>query len=198
MSDNSTRTPNFSGKFFTIQETLFTNREKGFKDVLFVFSSGKREAVKEYLWLKFLWSQLTKEEYQLFLATLGYKEEKKWAFLRLLNSKSKKLLRNRLIHLESLLGDKESTKSRLEGYYRLRIEIRQETRRLPRVPKYSGYIKSPSAVGSKSLVRRSLDEMVGHTPLDYEDIITWYHLLSVDTVPLFLGQAKLSGPDENQ
>ena len=198
MSDNSTRTPNFRGKFFTIQETLFTNREKGTKDVLLVFSSGKREAVKEYLWLKFLWSQLSKEEYLLFLATLRPKEEKKWAFLRLLTSTSKKELRNRLVKLEKLLGDKESTKSRLEGYYRLRIEILKETRRLPKVPKFSGYIKSPSAVGTKSLVRRSLDEMVGNTPDDYEDKISWYHLLSVDSVPLFLGQAKLSGPEENK
>lgn len=197
MSDNSTRTPNFKGKFFTTQVTLFTNREKGLKDVLLVFSSGKREAVREYLWLKFLWSQLSSDEYLLFLATLSNKEEKKWAFLRLLTTKSKKLLRRRLIHIETLLGEKDSSKSRLEGYYRLRIEIRKEVRRLPKVPKFSGYIKSPSAVGTKSLVRRSLDEMVGNTPDDYEDKITWYYLLSVDSVPLFLGQAKLSGPDEN-
>lgn len=191
MSDYSTRTPNFKGSFFTMQETLFTNREKGFQDVLLVFSSGKREAVKEYLWLKFLWSQLSKDEYLLFLSTLSPKEDKKWAFLRLLKPNSKKELRNRLIKLETLLEKKVSSKDRLRGYYRLRIEIRKETRRLPKVPKYSGYIKSPSAVGNKSLVRRSLDEMIEHSSFDYDEIKSWYYLLSVDSVPLFLGQAVI-------
>lgn len=189
MNDNSTNLPNFSGGFHRFEITLFTNREKSTKDVLLVLSSGKREAVLKFLWLKFLHSQLSRLEYELFIASLSDKDEKKWAFLRLLTTDiSKSELRKRLIRIEKLIGEKESSKIRLQGYYRLRIEIRKEIRRLPKVKPFSGYIKSPSAAGSKRTLVRHLDEMVTHDDiLSQDELFSWYSLLSVGNVPL-LGQ----------
>jgi hypothetical protein len=193
MSDISTRKPKFGGSFFTYEVEVSTDREKGIKDVLLVFSSGKREAILEYLWLKFLWSQLTKDEFLLFILTLSPKDEKKWAFLRMLTFESKKTLRTRLNRIETIFGGTVSTKERLPGYFRLRIEILKETRRLPKVPKYSGYVKSPSSVGSKRPVRRFLDEMVANDKnIVEENEFSWFDLLRVDQVLLFQGQWVIS------
>jgi DNA polymerase III delta prime subunit len=188
--------PKFNGRFYSWRVTLATQETKGTKDVLLVFSSGKREAVKEYLWLKFLWNQLSKEEFLLFIATLKESEEKKFAFLRRLNNYSKRELRERLNKLEGLIGDKISSKERLQGYYRLRIEIHKEIRRLPRTKKFTGWVRSASAIGSKktTLVRR-LDEMV---PPDWEFVeessFDWYSLLDVEL--LLATQLGISIPDE--
>lgn len=148
--------------------------------------------MKEYLWLKFLWNQLTKQEHTLFLMSLRETEEKKWSVLRLIHQIPKKVLRKRLNYWEAQLGERVSSKERLEGYFRLRIEIQEETRRLPRPPKFSGYIKSPSAAGSKrQLVRQLLDEMVtGEEYIDVEKV-SWYSLLSVESVSLFLGRGVI-------
>jgi hypothetical protein len=154
-----------------------------------VYSSGSRETVLRFLWLKHLWSQLTKEEYLLFISTLKDSDEKKWSFLRLTTQIPKRVLRERLLKIEKLLGEEESSKLKLNGLYRIRFEIREETRRLPKVPKFSGYIKSPSAAGSKrQLVRQFLDEMVAEE--EYKDVetISWYSLLSVESLSLFLGR----------
>jgi len=184
--------PKFSGPFHTWRQSLFTDREKGIETVLLVYSSGSREAVREYLWLKFLWNQLSQIERTLFLASLRDTEEKKWSTMKLMQIFPKKVIRRRLNNLEFLFGEKVSSKERLSGYYQLRIEIREETRRLPRPPKFSGYIKSPSAAGSKrQLVRQLLDEMV--TGEEYVDVekVSWYKLLSVESVSLFLGRGVI-------
>lgn len=184
--NNSSAVPKFKGGYFKWTLVLNTNREKSTQDVLLVFSSGKREAVLEYLWLKFLHSQLTKDEFTLFIGSLKPKEEKKWAILRLLASDfSKKLLRKRLIKMEMFLGQKPSSKDRLFGFQRMSIEIRKEVRRLPKVKKFSGYIKSPSSAGSKRPLVRQIDEMVIHYDFNVDEkLFDWYTYLSVGNVPL--------------
>jgi hypothetical protein len=173
--------------------SLNTDRENSTEEVLLVYSSGSREAVRKFLWLKFLWSQLSREENLLFLCLLRDSDEKEWAVLRLLNQISKRELRRRLLRAETFLGQEVSEKQRLSGYYQLRIEITKETRRLPKVKKFSGYIKSPSAAGSKrQLVRQFLDEMVSEDEYkDYEREMSWYSLLSVESVSLFLGRGVI-------
>lgn len=169
--------------------TLNTDDNNRYKEVFLVFSSGKREAVKKFLWHKHVWSQLSQEEYLLFLALLTERDEKMWAFLRLLNNESKRTLRTRLNKVEKLLGDNVTSREALEGLYSIRIEFRKERRKLPVTKKFSGYIKSPSAAGSKRMLDRHLDEMVNNETNDYDEKITWYSLLSVDNVSLFSGRA---------
>jgi len=174
--------PRFEGGFVTWQVTLSTHETKGTKDVLLVYSSGRREAVLEFLWLKFLWSQLTRTEFKLFWATLKESDDKKYAFMRRLTSLPKRRLRERLLEVEQLLGLKLSDRDRLNGYYRLRIEVHEVTRRLPRTKKYTGWARSASAVGNKGAqsVRR-FDEMMSQQEEYVEDsIIDWYSLLNVD------------------
>jgi hypothetical protein len=177
------RFPKFQGPFKSFSVSLFTNREKGTESRLIVYSQGSRTVVSNYLWLKFLWDELTKEEMTLFL-TLSetLKSEIKYAALRATLIKGKRYVRNKLIQ-SSLIPESESpTKIRYQGYKRVDIEIHNETRNLPKVPKFSGWVKSGSAIGSK---RRpggpSYLEPLAIIENDYADIVfDWYNYLTVD------------------
>lgn len=173
--------PKFPGIFFSWRIILSTDHEKGVQDALFVFSSGKREAVLEYLWLKFLWDQLAQEEYSLFLMTLKDNDHKKWAFLKVLLLKDKKSLRNRLNKIETQTGQTISTRERYLGYKRIRIEIQKETRRLPKPKKFSGYVRNISAIGSKSRKTRFL-ETITETIYLSEKQFDWELALTVDGI----------------
>jgi hypothetical protein len=195
--------PRFSGSFSTWRKEIFTNREQGIVQNFLVFSSGKREAVLEYLWLKFLWNELTRTEYTLFILSLKESEDdqKKWAFLKVLLQRPKSELRKKLIRFEEFFGLKLSSRERYLGYKGMSIEIHLENRRLGRVPKYSGYVKSISAIGSKK--KNSLSDILSDViPTDLyfdEKVIDWYHLLSVGSISLFSAEVEvLFNPDEDQ
>lgn len=170
--------PKFSGVFFSWRVVLSTDHEKGFQDVLFVFSSGKREAVLEYLWLKFLWDQLSSDENLLFLMTLKETDYKKWAFLKVLLQSNKKTLRSRLNQIESKSGLEVSSRVRYQGHKRIRIEIQKESRRLPKPKKFSGYVRNISAIGSKSRKTRFLETITEQIYLD-EKQFDWELALTV-------------------
>lgn len=184
---NNSAKPNFKGSFFRFEVLRNTDRENGLKEVFLVFSSGKREVVKNFLWHKLVWSQLTRDELELFYLMLTQNDEKEWAFLKMLTLFQKSVVRKRLNKIESILGLKTTNKKTLEGLYSINIEFRKVTRKLPKVPKYSGYIKSPSKAGSKRPLDRLLDEMVDEYPNDYDEELSWESLLSVDHVPFFSG-----------
>jgi len=173
--------PKFPGVFFSWRITLSTDHEKGKQDALFVFSSGKRETVLEYLWLKFLWDQLAEDEFSLFLLTLKDNDHKKWAFLKVLLLKDKKSLRRKLNQIEFRIGEQVSSRERYQGYKRVRIEIQKETRRLPKPTKFSGYVRSISAIGSKSKKTRLLETMTEEIYLD-EKQFDWELALTVGEI----------------
>lgn len=197
--------PKFSGPFFTWRKTLFTDRENGSLVCLRVYSSGSRAAVLKFLWLKFLWNELTKDEYLLFMSCLSdsSEDQRKWAFLNVLNSRiSKKRLRKRLIQIETILGIKPSTRERYLGMKRIRIDIQQEHRKLPKVPKFSGYVRSISSIGRGSTISSSfrLEDAVDPTAFYIEEKIDWVNLLSVGSLTLFsnAGEVSLDLPEESQ
>jgi hypothetical protein len=193
--------PRFSGSFHTWRVTISTDREKGTVENFLVFSSGKREAVSNYLWLKFLWNELTRTEFNLFLILLNETyDEKKWSFLRLLTYKSRKELRRNLIKIEEILGEVTSNRERYLGYKGIRIEIHRETRRLARVPKFSGYVRNISSLGrtKKSSLSDVLSEVMD-TDYKFNEKIDWDLLLDVGPTALFpAGKVTYSNPDEDQ
>lgn len=176
--------PRFGGSFFTWKTVLNTDREKGTQDVLLVFSSGSREAVLRFLWHKHVWSQLSFTEFQLFFLNLKDRSDKEWSFTKKAHLIPKAILRKRLNFWETRLGQEVTSRESLIGMYRIRIEIRKETRRLPKPTKYSGYVRSPSSVGSKQPVRQFLDEMIPQGDIWSIDdrTLSWDELLSVDFV----------------
>jgi len=105
------------------------------KAVFLVLSSGKRDVVKRQLWLKLVWDQLTKVEFELFLTLLKDSDYLYWSFLKLLVFVPKKILRKNLIKNETILGLKISTRESYIGSLRTNIEIQKEIRNLPKPPK---------------------------------------------------------------
>jgi hypothetical protein len=147
-----------------------------------VFSQGSRAKVVHYLWLKYLWDELTKKEFELFLAfpeTL--KAEMKVATLRAALLLGKKETRKRLNTILISINEDPFLRNSYLGYKRLDVEIYDFTRKLPRVPKFSGWVRSLSAVGSKRKHQGpSYLEPLAIFENDYEDnTFDWYNCLTV-------------------
>ena len=175
------RFPRFPGGFHTWRSTMFVDQENRSKVDFLVFSSGKREAVKRYLWLKLVWSSLSRIEFELFLNLLGDSDYKEWGYLKLSLSMSKLSLRKNLIMAELFFDQEISLKKSWIGIQRLRIEIQKETRKLPKTKKFSGYIKSLSARGKSSNGRSGIEPDLT-SPYDYVEKIDqesiWWAFLS--------------------
>ena len=169
------KSPRFRGGFFTWRSTIFTDQENGVKAVFLVLSSGKRDVVKRQLWLKLVWDQLTKVEFELFLTLLKDSDYLYWSFLKLLVFVPKKILRKNLVKNETILGLKVSSRESYIGSLRTNIEIQKEIRNLPKPPKFSGYIKSLSSRG-KSLPGEKGIEPLSSVPSEYQDNVDYYQL----------------------
>jgi len=168
--------PKFSGGFQSWRVTLQTDYNRGLQEDLLVFSSGKREAALNHLWLKFLWDQLSKDEFVLFILTLKDSDHKKVAFLKANLIIGRKELRRRLNILEFELGQKVSSRTRYQGSKSQRIEIQRVQRRLPKPKKYSGYVKNISSLGTKSRKTRFL-ETIDRRDVFLEEEFDWYSSL---------------------
>lgn len=173
------RKPRFSGGFKTFTVSVSTNREKGTDSRLCVFSQGSRAKVIEYLWLKWIWDELSKDEMKLVYASSEFLTGVKQAALRAVFITGKRKVREKL--LSSPIKE-EISKTRYQGFKRLDIEIYEFQRSLPKVPKFSGYVRNASSVGSK---RSSGGTSVDLSPLDIiEDdynfeSFNWYTFLTV-------------------
>jgi len=173
--------PRFKGRFFTFRAEIYIDHDNRSKASLLVFSSGKREAVMNYLWSKHVWDQLTKIEYELFLLTLKPTEFKKWNFLKLQVKFSKSALREQLVQSELRNGEEETSRARYIGLKHLSIEIQKEIRILPKTKKFSGYIRSLATRGKSHGTKTGI-EPVSPDPSDYivreDQDLKWYTWLT--------------------
>lgn len=196
------RSPRFSGGFKKFTVGKFTNYEQGTESRLLVYSQGSRAKVAEKLWLKFLWDELTKKEFELFLLLpeiVG--SEIKQSALRAVLILPKRVVRERVNKWESFFGLTQSSKERYQGFKRLDVEIHDFTRRLPKVTKYSGYVASPSSVGSKRSLGYSSEilestEFIEEILNSENNVLDWYRLLTVAENDPFQG-THLDRPDED-
>jgi len=179
--------PRFKGPFKSFSVAVQSNREKGTESRLIVYSQGSRSKVIEFLWLKFLWDELSKQEFELFLALPEIlNSEMKFATLRAVLLMGKKKVRQRLNWYEDLILGESSSRKRYLGFLRLDVEIYEFQRSLPKVPKFSGWIRSSSSVGSKKPRGSSFLEPLAILENDYEDeIFDWYNLLTVGEIGQF-------------
>ena len=179
--------PRFKGGFKTFSISISTNREKGTDSRLRVYSQGSRAVVVEYLWLKYLWDELSKDEWRLFynLSEL-IDDDIKVSALRAIMIVGKKKVRERLNNMLSHLQMKTFPRELYLGYKRLDVEIQEESRSLPKVPKFSGWIRSASAVGTKSSRGPSHLEPLAIHYDDYSDVkFDWYSFLTVGDTGFF-------------
>jgi len=174
--------PRFSGGFKAFSVSFNTNRETGTESRLFVYSQGSRQKVHIYLWLKLLWNELSKDEWKLFLSmpeTLN--NEMIYDSLRAINFQGKRATRQRLIKSPYCPKEYLPNYDRYRGFMRLNVEISLENRRLPKVPKFSGYVKSASAIGSKrSSGKSSYLDLMAINCEDYEKVVfNWFSYLTI-------------------
>lgn len=172
--------PNFKGPFFTWKVNYSINREKRISDVFVVFSSGKRHKVHRFLWLKLIWDELSEDELLLFLSmseTLS--DNKIVGFLRARLEIPKRVLRTRLLELESYFGEELSDRNHYNGLMRLRIDLQRRTMRLPKTAKFSGYVRNISSIGKGSKRSQGKPEPVADSFFSIESETDWYELLSV-------------------
>lgn len=176
--------PNFSGPFFRWKVNYNLNREKRFVDSLIVFSSGRRHKVIEYLWYKLVWDELSKDEFFLFISCPEVlKNDKIVGFLRAKLEVPKVTLRQRLLSIELKLRLPVTSRDRYLGLRRLKIDIQRSRTRLPRTPKFSGYVRNISSLG-KSSRGAVLPEPVSEFVFSDEISLDWYELLTVgDPLP---------------
>jgi|JI61114BRNA_FD_contig_51_3973036_length_1045_multi_16_loop_1 hypothetical protein len=179
------RKPRFKGRFITTKVKLTTDHEKGMECRLIVYSKGSRQAIIKFLWLKFLWDQLTRKEFLLFITFPEVlSNEKMFNYLSVINTIPKKIARRNLLKAEEFLNLEISSRERYHGIKDLDIEIYQETRNLPKPPKFSGYVKTPSSVGTKSSRGSSFLETTTDPDVVMKSLIepiSWYKLLTVGT-----------------
>lgn len=173
--------PRFSGGFKTFSISISTNREKGTDSRLRVYSQGSRAVVARYLWLKYLWDELSRDEWRLFYNMSELIDDDiKVSALRAIMIVGKRKVRDRLNNMLLHLKMETFTREQYQGYKRLDVEIREESRSLPKVPKFSGWIRSASAVGSKSSRGPSHLEPLAIQLDDYSDVkFDWYSFLTV-------------------
>jgi hypothetical protein len=163
---------------------LNTNREKGTESGLLVLSQGSRAKVIKYLWLKFLWDELSRQEMRLFLSMPEVlNSELYFATLRAVQLIGKKEVRTRLIEAPFVDEKERPTRARYLGFKCLNVEIQEIDRRLPRVPKFSGWIRSASSIGSKRPRGSSLLDPLAIIENDYEEeVFDWFNYLTVGDI----------------
>jgi len=128
---------------------------------------------------------LTRKEFLLFITFPEVlSNEKMFNYLSVINTIPKKIARRNLLKAEEFLNLEISSRERYHGIKDLDIEIYQETRNLPKPPKFSGYVKTPSSVGTKSSRGSSFLETTTDPDVVMKSLIepiSWYKLLTVGT-----------------
>lgn len=187
--------PRFSGSFKTFTVSISSNRETGVEDRYFVFSQGSRSKVLNYLWLKLLWDELSRKEIRLLMLT-DLQSDLNFAILRSINSKGKKATRQRL---NQIFSDGSYSRERYQGFKRLDVEIYEFQSYLPKLPKFSGWIRSASATGSKRQSGGSSDLLDTLTNIEFEVVnkIDWYYLLTVVDIAEVSQWIVQNQPDED-
>lgn len=195
------RNPRFSGGFTTWSLSISTNREKRNESRLLVFSQGSRAKTVKYLWYKFLWEELTSQEMELFMLlpeTLN--SDFKIDTIRAILERGKKEIREKLERCPFLDKELAPSKEHYQGIRSFNIEIHKISRSLPKTKKFSGWIRSASAAGSKNSQggsRFELEPLDKHEN-DYEDkVFNWYTYLTVVDSVLLTQQPNTSQPEES-
>jgi len=152
-----------------------------------VFSSGKRGVVFRYLWLKYLWAELTTQEFFLFVSLPETLRDPMIVAVLTLRAKGlpKGELRKALNVWESLNGERVSSREAFHSIKGLHLEIWLITRRLRPVKKYTGYIKSIASLGKSRVRVINRFELLMAATFDTEvrDVEFYVEVLTVGGIP---------------
>ena len=179
--------PSFGGGFNRFKIRISTNQEKGTQDYFVVLSQGKRHVFSKYIWYKFMYDNLTKQEELIFYSLPEIlNSEFKIQALRACLRTGKKVIRKRIEELP-LIPDSERisylTYQGLRGNTQYDLSLREG--KLPKPPKFSGWIKSSSSKDRKSSPKGSVMDPLNIILEDFveEKNFDWFLYLTVGTVP---------------
>ena len=193
--------PSFPGPFFSWKCSFSIDGYRGFSYDFVVLSSGRRQAIHRFLWYKLVWDELSSEEFLLFITmSETLKNDKMVGFLRARLEIPKRILRKRLLCIEKLLGEPETSHTKYLGMKRIRHDLFLEKRKLRKTPKFSGYIRNNSRMKGNLGGGHTCPPVIPDESLILEVLSSkgfpWYETLTVGEFTM-LGQ-KISLPDETK
>lgn len=161
------------------------------KDRWSIISSGRLTALKKFLFLKWLWDELSREELSLFLDLPGILSDPKiFACLKArADGTPKGVIRNRLVEAEKLLLLKPHDRLSYEGIKTLHLSFFKIESTAPRTKKYTGWARHHNDQGTLPGVRPD-GLTLPYSPLsDVEKL--WFSIISVGEIPFFLNEVAL-------
>jgi len=160
-----------------------------------VISSGKRSTLFKFLFLKWLWDELTSQEWKFVLNSPEFFSSKEFlACARALaNGIPKKDIRTRLIKFQLLTGSKPSSRNRYRSLASLRYRLCEFVHTDTPAKKFSGWVRHQNDQGS--LRKSSVFEIepVGFTEKLEIDL---FSIITVGKLSI-LGKDILLSPDDD-
>jgi hypothetical protein len=170
-----------STRYSKFKVNLSIDREKGLRKDLVLLSSGGRTTVIRYLIGKLLWDELTNKEKELLYSLPESLKFPYFQILKSLNNTEKSLVRKRYNSIAYIFKLKEITRQQyLSIKGQCLILLYEEERILPKVTKFSGYVKSHKDHGTLGEEREYLSEEFSPV-IDLESIL--YSFLTVGEFP---------------
>lgn len=184
---------------YTIVRSI--DREKGLLKRWTILSPGRLDALVRYLWGKWLWDELSQEEYAIFLSMdIIFKAPTIYLSLKAkLFGVSKKDIRHRLETLHNLMGTVYVSR---EQYLSIKANCTfffvEEDRPLASVPKYSGYTRHYRDQGSLSKIRPDMVSDFVEVPsfVDQDRLI--FEFLTVGEIISSSGQVFFLPEDDSK
>jgi len=156
-----------------------------------IISSGRLTAIRKFLFLKWLWDELSREEFSLFIDIPGVlSDPRTFACLKArADGLPKEIIRRRLLTAEKLLGLKLSSRSSWEGIKRLHVSFFKIETTAPRVQKYTGWARHHNDQGTLPKVKPDGLTLPYEEHLDVNKF--WITLIVVGEIPFFLSEVTL-------
>lgn len=193
--------PSFGGAFHRFKIRISTNQEKGTQDYFIVLSQGRRHTFSKYLWYKFLFDNLSKEEEEIFfhlpeIINNPFKIQVLRACIKL----GKKTIRKKLENFPLIPPNEKVSRKKYQGIHgNTRYDLSRRVGKLPKPPKFSGWIRNSSSKDRKSFSKGSVMDPLNLLLEDFveEQNFDWFLYLTVGTVPTGPpGQIGYLFPDE--
>lgn len=181
---------------FTVASTTSTSKND---EVVrwFVISSGKRSTLFRFLFLKWLWDELTSQEWRFVLNLPEFFSSKEFvACARALAAGTpKKEIRDRLNRYNTLVGSKPLSQSEYKSMYGMKYDLGEVVFTDRPAKKFSGWVRHHNDQGSLRVNSVFELEPQGFTEIVELDL---FMVLTVGTVTILNKEVPLSPDDDSR
>jgi hypothetical protein len=179
---------------FTVASTTSTPKN-GEVVRWYVISSGKRPTLFMYLFLKWLWDELTSQEWAFVLSLPEFFSSKEFvACARALAAGTpKKSIRDRLNRYRLLVGLKPHSQERYKSMHNMRFDLGEVVLTVQSAKKFSGWVRHHNDQGALRVSSIFELDSQGFTEIVEFDL---YKVLSVGSVTI-LNKEVLLSPDDD-